>query len=297
MPRRSTLLALAATLLAAPARLAFAQEEQVDINAAAAYEAIANTPLGALPPMLGAQIGAHLGTRSGDMSPRRVGVYTAAGYLDEPGPFSRRSVGVGVDVPVSRTTLTLTGGMVDFTCDEAALAGDPSPGESADVKCDRAYMGGARWFAPLVSFRFGGPGTSAFNIGLDATAGYASFSRVKATFTFPDSATSAFEQKGIALSGSVGMPVAISARTGWMMLTPYVAPRFAFGHLQDEVVTRAPDGSQSDDKLTESGSRFMLGGGLGIRHNGSGIGLDLGFQRIFLPGANTLVGVGLTFGR
>lgn len=286
---RTPLLALA-TLLAASARPLTAQdEEDFDVNDAAAYGAITNTPVGALPPTLAAQLagGPPVGMR----------LRGAVGYLDEEGPVSRRILGLGVDVPLAHTTLGLTAGLIDYACDEDEIQEESGVSDGFEIDCNRGLMAGASWFAPLVAAGLGSGGTT-FRMGVDATLGMSSLDLLKVSFADPDipEVSGSVEETGIALSAGVGVPLGISGRSGALTLTPYVVPRFMFGRLTDKVDVEGLDGILEDDEVTESGSRFMLGGGLGIRFDEAGFGLDVGFQHVFLKDAKTLIGVGFTYG-
>ena len=68
-----------------------------------------------------------------------------------------------------------------------------------------------------------------------------------------------------------------------MKFVPYVTPAFGFG--------RAGGGGAS-----ESGVRFLLGGGVGLYNPESSVSVHAGFQQIFISGAKMLFGVGLSLG-
>jgi hypothetical protein len=286
---RTSLLALAALLAASARPVAAQDEEDFDVNDAAAYGAITNTPVGALPPALAAQLAGA--------APVGVRLRGAVGYLDEEGPISRRTVGLGVDLPVANTTLGLTAGLIDYACDEDELGEQSEAGDGFEIDCNRGLMAGASWFAPLLAAGLGSGGTT-FRVGVDATLGMSSLDIVKVSLSdpnFPDQSGS-LEETGTALSAGLGIPLGISGRSGALTLTPYLVPRFVFGRLTDKLDVEGLEGILEDDEATESGERFALGGGLGIRFDELGFGLDVGFQHVFLKDAKTLIGVGFTYG-
>jgi len=89
---------------------------------------------------------------------------------------------------------------------------------------------------------------------------------------------------GTSYSASLGLPVGLHVRTaGGAEVVPFLMPGFGFGGL-------------SGEGESESGTRFMLGGGLGVANLSGGLGLHVGFQKIFLEDAPTQFGLGLSFG-
>jgi len=301
---RAPLLMLGAVLAAGSARPTCAQGAGTgDVNAAAAYFAITSTPLGALPSMSGPPLGAERGVR----------VHGAFGYHDPAGAFSRRAYALGVDVPAAQTTVTLTAGLIDYACDAKEFVREASLPLSG-FDCNHALMGGARWFAPLVAGGSVGvasaTGTAAprFALGVDASLGIASIDlgemRIP-TVAYPygpaiGGAYGTLGMTGTAMTAGIGVPVALTGRTGGMTLTSYLAPRAAFGRLtsKSRAAGLGPDVAQLlDEESTESGSRFLLGGGLGIRFGDSAVGVDLGFQHVFVEQARTVIGMGVAYDR
>ncbi|MDQ2766478.1 MAG: hypothetical protein M3Y30_04910, partial [Gemmatimonadota bacterium] len=84
-------------------------------------------------------------------------------------------------------------------------------------------------------------------------------------------------------STSAPLSLAIGRHSG-IQLVPFVSPGFGWGHISG--------GGES-----ASGSRFMLGGGLGIVGISSGVGLTLGAQKIFVDGGKTVFGAGITLSK
>src|SRR5687767_4176044 len=125
-----------------------------ELDEMAACLAGTTTPFGALPTILPAS---WLGrTTTG------IGVSVLFGSMSEEGDAGRRNFGIGIDMPIGRANLGLTGGLVDFTCDV----------EEVGVECKSAMMLGARFAAPLVSNPIAGETGQSFIIGLNASAGF-----------------------------------------------------------------------------------------------------------------------------
>lgn len=79
------------------------------------------------------------------------------------------------------------------------------------------------------------------------------------------------------------LSLAIGSQSG-VQFVPFVSPGFGWGQV-------AGDGTST------SGSRFMLGGGLGVLSAKTGIGITIGAQRVLIDGGRTLFGAGLTWSR
>lgn len=83
-----------------------------------------------------------------------------------------------------------------------------------------------------------------------------------------------------ALTLAVGAPVSISAPAGELRFVPFLTPAVGFGRLSD-----------GD---SESGVRFLLGGGVGLVGAG-GLMLDIAFQKVFIDHGDTQVGIGVAW--
>ncbi|HEV8446730.1 MAG TPA: hypothetical protein VGQ44_07915 [Gemmatimonadaceae bacterium] len=88
------------------------------------------------------------------------------------------------------------------------------------------------------------------------------------------------------LAGSVGLPLSLISRGGRneMHVVPFLTPAFGFGDFN-------PENGDSG-----SGSKFMLGGGVGIFNPTSSVALNLAFQHVFVDGGQTEFGLGLVLG-
>ncbi len=87
------------------------------------------------------------------------------------------------------------------------------------------------------------------------------------------------------LSAAVDLPVQVAMSTGnGMQVVSFLAPGFGYGRL-------------SDGTSSESGTRTVLGGGVGLLNIGGGLGVNLGFRKIFLADAPTQWGLGMSWSR
>jgi len=155
--------------------------------------------------------------------------------------------GASGDVGAGSGRLGFTGGVA--TCDG----------------CDAIIMVGADWTTPLVR-RTSPSGT--FGVGVTTAIG-AGFSTEE-------------DADGIALSGSLGLPLSLVAgnRDG-LRAVPFVTPGIGFG-------TLTGDGG-------DSGVRPTLGAGIGIIA-ANGFGLSVGVQKVFIEGGEPVFGLTLTIG-
>ena len=130
-------------------------------------------------------------------------------------------------------------------------------------------MGGVDYNRNLMSAPIGASTTTSFNLGLHPAFGYGKFS----------------EGDGSAMSFAVDMPASISIGTkSGMQVVSFLAPGFGYGRL-----------AEGDEN--ESGTRAALGGGVGLLNIGGGLGVNLGFRKIFLEEAPTQWGLGLSWSR
>lgn len=84
-------------------------------------------------------------------------------------------------------------------------------------------------------------------------------------------------------AASVPLSLAVNTQPEFQFVT-FVAPGFGWGHI-----------SEGGD--SESGTRFMLGGGVGVISSTSGVGVTIGVQKVFIDGGKLVVGAGLTWTR
>src|SRR5688572_7131218 len=130
-------------------------------------------------------------------------------------------------------------------------------------------MGGVDYNRNLMSAPVGASTTTSFNLGLHPAFGYGKASEGDAS----------------AMSFAVDMPASISIGTkSGMQIVSFLAPGFGYGRL-----------AEGDEN--ESGTRAAIGGGVGLLNIGGGLGVNLGFRKIFLEEAPTQWGLGLSWSR
>ena len=271
--RYVTLLAVLGLLFApAPAMAQFClgtDQEDPDLNAAAACAAATMTPFGALTTQLPAS---WLGRPV-----TGIGFNVQFGSMDEEGDAGRRNFGVGIEIPMGTASIGLTGGYVDFTCDV--------PGE--EVNCESAFMVGGRFATPLVINPIGtGDAGQSFVIGLNASVGFGTGDVLDA-----DLGGQTLKVGGRGLSVGVGVPLALVAKSGSISITPFIEPAFMWGQTKFDVESSFGSGDE-----TETGTAFVLGGGVSFGF-ASGLSLDVGFKKVMLDEAKSLIGLGLSFQR
>ena len=270
-----TLVAVLGLLFApAPAAAQFClgtEEEEPDANSVAACAAATITPFGALPTLLPANVLGRATTG--------IGFNFRFGSMDEEGDTGRRNFGIGVDIPMGKASIGLTGGYADFTCDDS----DPD----ADVECQNAIMLGGHFVTPLVANPIGAAESGqSFVLGLNASLGYGTGDVIDVNF-----AGESLQISASGLSVGVGVPIALVARTGSIRITPFIEPSFFWGRSNLEL-----SGSLGTGDETESGTGFALGGGVSFGF-ASGFALDVGFKKVMLDEAKALIGLGFSYQR
>jgi hypothetical protein len=138
--------------------------------------------------------------------------------------------------------------------------------------CDGAIIGGVDYEAVIVKQALTGNGAnSLFTLGLRPAVGLGH--------------TVGSGDGGTAISATLDVPIAVSVPVGkTAKMVPYVSPGFGVG------AVRASGES-------EHGTRGSIAFGVGLVDLSPGIGLNLGWRKIFLRDAPTTIGVGLTFER
>ena len=131
-------------------------------------------------------------------------------------------------------------------------------------------MGGVDYHRSLWSAPVGASTSSTFNLGLHPAFGYGKDSEGDASV----------------MSFAVDMPVGLSVGTkSGMQIVSFIAPGYGYGRMSDGA------------DLSETGTRAALGGGIGLLNIGGGLGVNLGFRKIFLEEAPTQWGLGLSWSR
>lgn len=284
---RLTSVAFGLALAAAPAaaQVPVPGVEGGDEEAQAGALALNLTPIGALP----------VSSASGalGLGPKSLGFRFQVGQLDHDGDLTTRGLAAGIDIPLSRATLGLTAGMVDIGCDVDDIS---TPDFSIEIDCNSLLMAGANVAIPLVASPMGaaaGPNASSFAMGLDLALGLASGDMLEIAVTDPEFGTIEGDVSASAFSFAAALPVAFIVRTPSVTVVPHLRPGIGYGNLGIEV-----EGGGEQEEIVDDGSmRFMLGGGLGLRFTQSGLGLDVGFQKVFVEDGKTTIGIGISFGR
>src|SRR5689334_7292103 len=86
-----------------------------------------------------------------------------------------------------------------------------------------------------------------------------------------------------ALSMSARAPLALVLKNGDMTWAPFVTPGLGWGRL-------------SATGASESGTRFMMGAGLGMTHR-NGWGVSAGMQKVFIDNGKTVFGLNVSYGK
>jgi hypothetical protein len=140
--------------------------------------------------------------------------------------------------------------------------------QNSCASTDRAVMLGASASGTLLSRAQGtGSGGTNWSLGANGSIGYAS----------PTGEESDFDM----LSLAAGLPLSLTAGTRGQFI-PFIVPGVGWG--------RVSVGEES-----ESGVRFLLGGGLGFA-SASGLNISVGAQKVFIEESPTLIGVQLGWG-
>ena len=171
----------------------------------------------------------------------------------------------GSDVAIN--TIGLGG---NFAVGERGRAGVMLGRTSCD-ECDGQIMAGVDYSMNLFSRPVGASTTSSLNIGMHPAIGYGQMDDLVADAT--------------ALSFAVDIPVsyAVGTKTG-MQFVSFLAPGMGYGRM-----------SANDESL--SGTRTSLGGGVALLNIGNGLGVNLGFRKVFLEEAPTQWGLGMSWSR
>ena len=117
-----------------------------------------------------------------------------------------------------------------------------------------------------------GKNANLFTLGLRGDFGWAN----------PDDGTGT-STSATALSFAAGAPVALVLKNGDMTFAPFITPGFGWGRL-------------SENGASESGTRFMMGAGLGLSHR-NGWGVSVGMQKVFIDQGKSVFGLNVSYGR
>ncbi|MFN8572169.1 MAG: hypothetical protein U0132_08935 [Gemmatimonadaceae bacterium] len=249
-----------AVAIAAPA---FAQ---TSVQQQSAYRALIYTPVGGLAPL----------PPSGDTSSRRPGrilFQGRMGHMSRRGGLSLTSVGLGVEAVRGRWNLGGSFAYLSASCGlewegDSDCSGDVMFGASARTTLLVRPLDGS---APATRGRRAASNGSEFVLGLDGSGGYSP------------------RQGEQALAGALATPLGVRVRNGTTVLMPFLSPGIGYGRMGH---------TSYDGELATSygGMAFMIGGGLGVEFRRSGLGANVGFQRVLKgEGGGTQLGIGMTW--
>ena len=195
-------------------------------------------------------------------SPLMAGEARAAAALDV--RYGRYSFDVaGQDVAVNNIGL---GG--NFAAGDRGRVGFML-GRSTCENCESTTMAGVDYSMSLFSHPVGTSTSSSLNIGLHPAFGYGKQSN----------------NDGNAMSVALDVPVsyAMGMKSG-MHFVSFLAPGMGYGRMSDGITSL-------------SGTRTSLGGGVALLNIGNGLGMNLGFRKVFLDEAPTQWGLGMSWSR
>jgi hypothetical protein len=131
--------------------------------------------------------------------------------------------------------------------------------------CDGHFVAGLSGDTRLMASPLGtGPGTATLTIGLNGELGFGK------------------PEGGTIWTATAGLPVTLVAGGGSSFrLAPFLTPAFGFGYITG--------GGES-----ESGTRMLLGGGVGIMGSNR-FGVTVGFQKVFIEDGQTTIGINASF--
>jgi hypothetical protein len=103
------------------------------------------------------------------------------------------------------------------------------------------------------------------------------------------------------VSATAGLPIAISAPAGTYRIVGFLTPGITWASVKAPGFIVPPSRPDTISQIIGGGSfqhdggSGMLSGGLGLAPSTSGLGMSLGFQRIFVRRARTQFGATLTY--
>ena len=132
-------------------------------------------------------------------------------------------------------------------------------------------------------------------LGIDGTVGFSTGDIIDASFD--DGFESGSFKLGLqSLSAAVTFPMALVVRQPGLVIAPHIRPGLGYGRGRIEL--EEDDGFETfSDEVTESGTRFMFGGGVSFQFPNRGFGLEIGMQKVFIEDGDTVIGLGFTIGR
>jgi hypothetical protein len=238
-----------------------------------AYAALIYTPVAGLPPLPPFMDSLGRGNKPG------VSLLGRLGHMSRGGGLSLNSFGVGVEVPRGRLRLGGTLAYMSASCG-ADWAGD------SDCSGDIMLGGSVRTL--LTSRPLGATEPPAKGRRASRTSSTPSEPRLLVGF---DGAVGYSPRQGeTAVAMSAGIPTAVMIQSGDLRIKPFITPGIGYGRLSHVAYFE-------DEAPTSHGSFvLMIGGGLGLEFGASGMGANVGFQRVLKgQGGTTQLGIGVTW--
>ncbi len=255
---------LAVAVLGAVARTAAAQSADEQ----SAYVALIYTPVAGLPPL--PPTTDSLGRKSGVSLVGRLGHTSRDG-----GSLTLTSYALGVELPRGRTRLGATLGYLSASCGvewegDHDCAGDIMIGGSVRTMITNRPLGGSE--APARGKGSSSGSDGRLVVGFDGNVGYSP------------------RQGETALAAAASLPTGLALQSGSVRIMPFLTPGLAYGRLNNVLY-------DEDEAPTSHGAiTFVIGGGVGLQFGTSGLGANVGFQRVLKGyGGATQLGIGMTW--
>jgi len=257
--------ALALCALGALTQTAFAQSA----GEQSAYVALIYTPVAGLPPL--PPVDDSLGRKTGISLLGRLGHTSRGG-----GALTLTSYALGVEMPRGRMRFGATIGYLSASCgfdwdDENDCSGDIMIGGTVRSWLTTRTLGGSE---PAQRGKRAAPSKNEGKlvVGFDGSVGYSP------------------RQGESAMAASASLPTALALQSGSVRIMPFLTPGVAYGRLGNVQF-------EDDEAKTSHGSIVpTIGGGVGLQFGTSGIGANVGFQRVLKgQGGATQLGIGMTW--
>ena len=237
----------------------------------AAYAALIYTPVAGLPPLPPIADSLSRNSGSGVSLLGRLGHMSRGG-----GSLALNAFGVGVEVPRGRMRLGATLAYLTASCSmewkgDDDCAGDIMIGGSVRTLLTSRSLG-ASGPPPKGRQRAKTSNDGRLVVGFDGSVGYSP------------------RQGESAMAIAAGIPTAVALQSGTVRIMPFITPGIGYGRLGN--VTYC----ECEDPAPHGTFALMIGGGLGLEFGASGIGANVGFQRVLKSsGGATQLGVGVTW--
>lgn len=257
---------LALAVLAAAASTAAAQSEDEQ----SAYRALIYTPVAGLPPLPPVSNWSEQNGAAGITLTGRLG------HMSRGGGLSLNGFGATVEMPRGKMRLGATLAYMSASCGvewegDSDCMGDIMLGGSVRTLLTTRQLGAS---PPPVKGRRASRASSepTLLVGFDGSLGLSP------------------RQGENALAIGVGIPTAVALQSGTVRIMPFITPGLGYGRLAHVAYFE-------DEPATARGTIvFLVGGGFGLEFGTSGIGANVGFQRVLKGyGGTTQLGLGLTW--